>query len=146
MTSKKNIEIARNLHSATIRLLRQLRLVDQKLGISSARLSLLSVLVFKGSCSLSELAEIEQVSKPTITNLVKNLIEEGLVFCTQRAEDKRVVIANPTKKGQRMLEKGQQNRVNKLAELFENLPDEDVNCLSCTADIILTLLNSEHSK
>ena len=146
MTSKKNIEIARKLHSATIRLLRQLSLVDQKLGISSARLSLLSVLVFKGPCSLSELAEIEQVSKPTITNLVKNLVDEGLVFCTQLAKDKRVVIANPTKKGQRMLEKGQQNRVNKLAELFEDLPKEDVKCLSCSAEIIFTLLNSEHPK
>src|SRR6202041_2645959 len=49
------------LHSAAIRLLRYVRLEDAASGITSAQLSVLSVLVFGGPQTLGSLAAAEQV-------------------------------------------------------------------------------------
>ena len=45
-----------DLHSAAIHLLRGLRAADRASGLTPARLSALSVLVFGGPCTLGELA------------------------------------------------------------------------------------------
>ena len=145
MDTIEKLEIARGFHSATIRLLRQLRLVDQKLGMSTARLSLMSVLVFKGPCTMSELANIEQVSRPTITNLVKGLERDGYVKCSGTSDDKRAVLATATKKGHRLLEKGQETRVKQLAGMFNDLNDKEIQCLKQAAEIVGGILNQNQT-
>ena len=67
------------LHSACIHVLRFVRTVDVDSGLSAARLSALSVLVFGGPRTSGELAEAEGVRSPTITALVNGLEAEGLV-------------------------------------------------------------------
>src|SRR6266403_100926 len=71
--------IADRLHSAAIHLLRRLRVEDKALGLSGPRASALSVLVFRGPLTMSQLAEAEQVRRPTITRLVDGLERRGLV-------------------------------------------------------------------
>lgn len=146
MDTTKKIEIAKGFHSTTIRLLRQLRLVDQKLGMSTARLSLMSVLVFKGPSTMSELATIEQVSRPTITNLVKGLESDGYVKCSRTHDDKRTVLATATKKGQRLLEKGQETRVKQLAGMFSHLSDKEIQCLKQATEIVRGILNHNQTE
>jgi len=51
------LRVADRLHSASIHLLRRLRVRDRESGIGPAQLSALSVLVFGGAKSLAELAE-----------------------------------------------------------------------------------------
>ena len=65
-------EIADKLHSAAIHLLRRLRAEDDAIGLSAPRLSALSVVVFAGPLTLSELAAAEQVRLPTISRLIKD--------------------------------------------------------------------------
>ena len=55
-------ETARDLNSAAIHLLRGMRAVDRSSGLTPARLSALSVLVFGGPCTLGQLARTEDVS------------------------------------------------------------------------------------
>ena len=56
------------MHSAAIHLLRRVRVADdQSMGMTPARRSALSVLVFAGPQSLSELAAAEQVTLPTMS-------------------------------------------------------------------------------
>ena len=83
-------QIADRLHSAAIHLLRQVRTVDSKSGLTASRLSALSVIVFGGPISISELAEAEQVRPPTISRLVKELEWEGLVSRQRDSQDRRV--------------------------------------------------------
>ena len=72
------LEVANRLHSAAIHLLRRARIADRDSGLSPERLSLLSVLVYAGPRTLSQLAEIEQVSRPAISRSVKALTKDGL--------------------------------------------------------------------
>ena len=59
----KNIDLdtADALHSAAIHLLRRLRTQDDALGLSAPRLSALSVVVFGGPVTVTQLAAAEQV-------------------------------------------------------------------------------------
>ena len=54
-----------------------LRVVDREAGLTPARLSALSVLVFGGPCTLGRLARTEDVAGPTMTRIVDGL-ELGL--------------------------------------------------------------------
>ena len=66
-------ELADQLHSAAIHLLRQLRKEDDASGLSAPRLSALSVVVFGGPVTLGQLARAEQVRPPTMTKIVTGL-------------------------------------------------------------------------
>src|SRR6478752_7380496 len=51
---------------------------DRGAGLTPARLSALSVLVFGGPCSLGRLAKAEDVAGPTMTRIVDGLVDLGL--------------------------------------------------------------------
>ena len=70
---------ARDLNSGAIHLLRAMAKVDAEAGLTRARLSALSVLVFGGPVPLGRLARIEGVTSPTMTRLVDGLEDSGLV-------------------------------------------------------------------
>jgi DNA-binding MarR family transcriptional regulator len=87
------------------------RTVDSKSGLTASRLSALSVIVFGGPISISELAEAEQVRPPTISRLVKELEWEGLVSRQRDTRDRRVTRIRATSKGRRLLFEGRERRV-----------------------------------
>ena len=79
LSSSRQTEVADRLHSAAIHLLRRIRKVDEASGLSAARLSALSVLVFGGPTTVGALARAEQVSAPTMSRLVSGLERDGFV-------------------------------------------------------------------
>lgn len=108
--------IADRLHSAAIHLLRRVRRVNEVTGLSAAKLSALSVVVFGGPLSLRELAAAEQVRPPSMTRTVKELEADGLVQRQVDAADRRVTRIKTTPKGERVLKQGRAARINLLAE------------------------------
>ena len=98
------------LHSAAIHLLRRLRVSDLASGVGPAQLSALSVLVFAGPRSLSELAEAEQVSLPTMSRIVASL-EQARLVTRRPTDDKRRFQLEPTAKGTKILQEGRRRRV-----------------------------------
>ena len=120
-----NRQVADRLHSAAVHLLRHVRTVDSKSGLTASRLSALSVIVFGGPISISRLAEAEQVRPPTISRLVKELEWEGLVSRQRDAQDRRVIRIRATSKGRRLLFEGRERRVAKLAERVAGLSPEE---------------------
>lgn len=108
-------EIADKLHSAAIHLLRRLRAEDDAIGLSAPRLSALSVVVFAGPVALSDLAAAEQVRLPTISRLIKDLEQEGLVRRLKADDDARVQRVAATAKGKKLLHEGRRRRVSRLA-------------------------------
>ena len=118
-------QVADRLHSAAIHLLRHVRTVDSESGLTASRLSALSVIVFGGPISISELAEAEQVRPPTISRLVKELEWEGLVSRQRDTQDRRITRIRATSKGRRLLLEGRERRVAKLAERVAGLPPEE---------------------
>src|SRR5688572_31480815 len=93
--------LADRLHSAAIHLLRRVRRVDEATGLSAARLSALSVVVFGGPTTLGGLARAEQVTAPTMSKLVDALEREGLVTREADERDGRAVLVRPTGDGER---------------------------------------------
>ncbi len=128
--------VADRLHSAAIHLLRRLRRTDEATGLSPARLSALSVVVFAGPRTLGELAGIEQVRPPTMTHLVRGLEQQGLVKRRSDDDDKRVARISATQKGRRLLERGKQLRLKGLTDRILDLNASDVAALEAAIPII----------
>jgi DNA-binding MarR family transcriptional regulator len=133
---------ADRLHSAAIGLLRRLRRADERLGVSPARLSVLSILVFGGPRSTGALARAEQVSAPTMTRLIQRLEAEGLVETRRDEADRRVIHVSATAAGTKLLRRGRRARVRQLARWIERLPAGERETLDRAARMIGAMLSS----
>jgi DNA-binding MarR family transcriptional regulator len=110
------------LHSLAIHLLRHVRTEDAAAGMSAARLSVLSVLVFGGASTVTRLAAAEQVATPTMTRLLQGLEADGYVRRRQGVgDDGRVVRVTATAKGRRALDAARQRRIRKLESVTASL-------------------------
>jgi DNA-binding MarR family transcriptional regulator len=135
-TEDRRREVADRLHSAAIHLLRRVRRVDEAAGISAARLSALSVVVFGGPTTLGGLARAEQVTAPTMSKLVDALEREGLVTRQAAERDRRAVVVAATEDGERILVEGRRRRIDELARLFEELSRDELETLAQAAAIV----------
>ena len=116
---------ASELNSAAVRLLRGLRATDRTAGLTPARLSALSVLVFGGPCSLGQLAQAEDVAGPTMTRIVDGLVRLGLAERTPHPDGARLVVVSPTAEGERVMRAAQQARVDVIAAALRTMsPDQ----------------------
>jgi DNA-binding MarR family transcriptional regulator len=137
--------LADRLHSAAIHLLRRVRRVDDATGLSAARLSALSVVVFAGPIRISALASAEQVRTPTITPIVAALERDGLVTREPDASDARAALLRATPKGARVMAEGRARRVAALAAELDGLSAADRAALERAVEILerLRQRNSE---
>ena len=133
-------QVADALHSASIHLLRSVRRVDEASGLTAARLSALSVLVFGGPTTVGRLASAEQVSAPTMSRLVGALEREGLVVREADADDARAVRVTATDEGRRLLQQGRERRIDELAKLLRPLSQDELATLATAAGTIESLL------
>jgi DNA-binding MarR family transcriptional regulator len=121
------------MHSAAIHLLRWIRRVDEETGLSPARLSALSVVVFVGPLSLGELAAAERVTPPTMTRLVAGLHAEGLVRRDPHPEDRRAVRIRATAKGTALLQRARDRRVQRLVGRMRTMDSGDIRAMARAA-------------
>jgi DNA-binding MarR family transcriptional regulator len=135
-TEDRRREVADRLHSAAIHLLRRVRKVDDATGLSAARLSALSVLVFGGPTTLGALARAEQVSAPTMSKLVDALERERLVARGPDERDGRAVLVAATDEGERILGEGRRRRIDELTSLFDELSPSELETLADAAAIV----------
>lgn len=120
-TSKRDEELAGQIHSAAIHLLRRLRREDAGSGLNAPRLSALSVMVFSGEVTLGELAAAEQVRPPTMTRIVDALAGLGLVEKRTNANDGRSTLIRATAKGKELMLAGRERRVRALLRQLAEL-------------------------
>ena len=118
-------ELANIVHSVSLRLLRQIRVVDGNSGLSGPRISLLSVLVFAGPLPIGRLASIEQISGPAITKLVDGLAGDGLARRVRSNTDRRIVLVEATRAGKKRLEESRARRVKAVASALSRLDPGD---------------------
>jgi DNA-binding MarR family transcriptional regulator len=120
-TSDPVEKLADSLHSTSIHLLRRLRKADSATGLSPARLSALSVVVFGGPLRISDLARAEQVKTPTITPIVAALENDGLIVRETDLSDARAAVLRATPKGQKLMAEGRARRVAQLTIALRGL-------------------------
>lgn len=109
------VEIANRLNSAAIHLLRRISRDDGADGVTGARLSALSVLVYGGPQTVGALARREGVATPTMTRIVDALVRDGIVTRTSVEGDRRQVRLTATEDGRRLMERGRARRIERLA-------------------------------
>ena len=126
-------ETARDLNSAAIHLLRGMRAVDRASGLTPARLSALSVLVFGGPSTLGQLARTEDVSGPTMTRIVDGLVTLGLATREEHPESARQVLISPTQAGVDLMQAAAARRVDVIVAALAALPAGDRRAIVAAA-------------
>lgn len=131
--------LAEALHRAAIGLLRGIKTADQETGLSPPRLSALSVLVFAGPQSLASLAKAEGVKPPTMSKLVSELENEGLVEKSSDPEDRRGLVIAATARGRKIMLQGRGRRLALLRERLGRLNAREIARLSAAAPVLLRI-------
>ncbi len=136
-------EVADRLHGAAIHLLRRLRTEDVESGLTAPRLSALSVIVFGGPVTLGELAAAEQVRPPTVSRLVRDLEQGGLVTVEPDDTDRRIRRVRATPRGSLLLIEGKARRVQRLAQDLRALTGRERRTLREATAILERILHPE---
>jgi DNA-binding MarR family transcriptional regulator len=118
-------DAARALNSGAIHLLRALRGVDRRAGLTPARLSALSVLVFGGPRSLGRLARDEDVAGPTMTRIVDGLCQLDLARREPHPDSARSTRISATEDGVRLMRTAADARVDAIVGALRRLPAPD---------------------
>lgn len=138
-------QVASQLNSVAIHLVRRARVADQQLGVPPGQLSALSVLVFGGERKIAELAATEQVTSPTMTRIVDGLERAGLAKRHQHPDDARATIVRATAKGRRVMERGRRNRVEVISALLGDLAGGDLAAVYRATSVLAGALEAERS-
>jgi DNA-binding MarR family transcriptional regulator len=134
--------LADRLHSLAIHLLRRVRRGDDAAGLSAPRLSALSVVIYRGPISLTELAKAESVTAPTMTRLVQALVKAGLVEKSVDASDNRAVLLRATDLGRQTLDVARARRLAAIEELLSRLDPDDAASVERAVGILEPLLRA----
>ena len=137
-------ELAARFYSAMLHLFRRLAQEDRVSGVSSARLSALSVLVFGGPRTIGSLAAVEGVTPPTMTRLVAGLARDGLVDRLPDETDHRVVRVSASATGRSFLLVGRDRRIAMLTDMMQPLTRKEQRRLAATAEIVEAMLDEAH--
>jgi DNA-binding MarR family transcriptional regulator len=127
---------ARALNSGAIHLLRSLGAVDRLAGLTPARLSALSVIVFGGPQSLGALAAAEGVAGPTMTRIVDGLVAAGLAERRPDPRDGRAVAIAPTAAGESLMHTAADRRIAAIASAISGLPAADRRRIVAAAGLL----------
>ncbi len=106
------------------------------MGLSPARASVLSVLVFGGERSVGELAAAEQVSAPTMSRMLAGMERAKLVRRRPDPDDARGVRVRATAAGRRLLEAGRARRIDRLVGLLTGVPEPDRAALARAVEVL----------
>jgi DNA-binding MarR family transcriptional regulator len=120
------------------------RLLTSQLGceLSRTELGLLNTLS-SGPRRITELAELERLAQPTLTQLVKRLEQQSFVNRERQTDDGRVVLVSLTEAGTAALDDFRRRASAALADHLVELPDAEVESLAAATETmgrLVTLL------
>jgi DNA-binding MarR family transcriptional regulator len=136
------VNLANDLNSSAIHLLRRLSQDDAADGVTAARASALSVLVYGGATTLGELARRERVATPTMSRLIAAMVDEGLVTRTPVAGNRRAVTLLPTPRGRELMERGRARRISRLSAELAALTADEIAALERAIEVLARLAQS----
>ena len=140
----REVELANQLNSAAIHLLRRIARDDSADGLTAARASALSVLAFGGPQRPGDLARRERVAPPTMTRIVDGMVRDGLVRRKASPSDRRASILEATPRGRAIIERGRARRIQRLAQELTHLTEDDLRALEQAVAVLLRLEQTVH--
>ena len=95
-------------------------------------------------CNLSELAEHQNVSLPTMSSTVQTLVERGWLERDRSEDDRREVTLQLTEEGRRILSAEHRRLTDWVAAKLESLDPKDITRVEKGLDILLSLFDKSH--
>jgi DNA-binding MarR family transcriptional regulator len=114
-------------------------------GLSMVAASTLAELERRGPRRITELAEIQGVTQPAMTGLVRRLAAGGLVERALDPADRRGVLVTITDDGAAVLAERRRARATVLATLLDELDADDYAALMAALPAISRLVSKGHS-
>jgi len=135
-SSPVDLALADTLTLNAVRLTRWLRAVGPTPTLSGPQASALAVVVHAGRIRMSDLAQLEAVSRPTITRIATDLLALGLIDRTTDPADARIGWLTATASGHDRLATGQAQRLGPLVAALEALSPKDRAALAAGAKVL----------
>jgi DNA-binding MarR family transcriptional regulator len=132
-------ELAPRLRWAITRMARRLR-QEAGVDLGPSQIAALASVERHGPLSPSELAEVEQIKRPTATRIVRHLEEGGLVGRVKDPEDGRVSILTITAEGRALLKRLRERKTAYLARRLAAMDTEDRRALERAAELLEGML------
>jgi DNA-binding MarR family transcriptional regulator len=95
----------------------------------------------KGLTSVSELAQVKQISRSAISQAVDVLVERGLICRRQNARDRRNIPLELTESGDRLLDTIMEKNRAWMKSRMASLSAEELNTLTCAMEILARTFN-----
>jgi DNA-binding MarR family transcriptional regulator len=124
------------LRSGVMRLSRRLKHQRVDESLSPTEMSVLGTLARCGRATPGERERKEYVQPPSMTRIVALLEAKGLVSLEPHREDRRQKVVSPTEQAEAMLEESRRRRDAWLAELVEELSDDEWATLRAAAPVL----------
>ncbi|WP_020500066.1 MarR family winged helix-turn-helix transcriptional regulator [Sciscionella marina] len=140
VSSSERVEAAEALDGITRFVLRQTAALRE---LSFTAVSTLSTLDNSGRHRLTELAQQQGVSQPSMTTMIARLQRQGLVCRETDPMDGRSVLIAITPKGRELLARRQQSRRAFLCSLIGDLDESEVRALVAAAAALRKLVDPE---
>lgn len=142
LTTTQTLELAAHLRLVVGRLARRLR--QQSLGgLTPSQRSVLATLGTYGPITLGHLAEIEGISRPSVSGITQRLCERGLIERSRHPHDARSSMVRLRKVGTEALEESRRERTAFLAERLSGLSSSDQRTLAEAVEILDRLVDGE---
>jgi DNA-binding MarR family transcriptional regulator len=109
-------------------------------GVSFAQLRLLMILEMEQEGSMSRLAGMLSVTKPTVTALSDGLVKQKMIWRRRSPDDRRVVQLGLRPAGRQVLERMRRFRKGRFAHVLERLTHRDRADLVAAFQTIYDLL------
>ena len=132
--------LAEALRAPILKVSRKLRQEGQKVGLSAQEALILGYLKRNPGAGVSELADFEQISRPTMSSHVKRLEAAGWITRSDDAQDGRRQGLSVTPAGARKHEAIQRRRSDWLAERLVRLTPAEREALMAAAAPLLKLV------
>jgi DNA-binding MarR family transcriptional regulator len=133
-------QVAAALDAATSFVVRQLAGQGE---VSLTAATTLSTLNRKGACRLTELAQLQGVSQPSMTSLVGRLEKQGFAARATDPSDGRISLISVTDAGREVLDRRRQGRLAFFCSLLDGLSPEDREALTRATPALHKLTDPE---
>lgn len=128
--------MAEQLYLALQHAARRFRELDDELGLSPARFSLLATLRYHGPLRVGELAREERVTQPTVTQAVQGLESAGLVRRGPHPSDGRGCLVELTPAGRAVVRRARARKIAWLSEVIGELDGDQRPALGSAAAVL----------
>jgi DNA-binding MarR family transcriptional regulator len=138
-TGSERAEIAARLAIAVGRLNRRIRPAGE---LTPGQASALSIIVRQGPLRPGDIARAERVAAPTITRLLTELENRGLISRSADPADGRSFFVSATDAGAEAILRARRQRAERVLQLFDELEPEQVDRLADALDALELVADS----